>query len=105
MAEQKAPDSYVDSRRPELAEAMQLEFDAGKRNVDDVFESLKAKGYFTPRPRPWRIGAHERGLGRIDYAVLDRFGDLVVKAPNCETAELIILAVNAFEKPTEKKTE
>jgi hypothetical protein len=63
--------------------------------VGDAVESLEKKGYFTPRPRPWKLGFRDRGLGREDFAVLDRFGDLVVEVENKVDAELIILAVNA----------
>jgi len=63
--------------------------------MSEALESLKKKGYFTPRPRPWKLGYRDRGLGRGDFAVLDRFGDLVAEVANKEDAELIISAVNA----------
>ena len=64
---------------------------------------MMSKGYFTPPPRPWQLGALDRGMGRRDFVVLDRFGDLVVKVESCETDELIILAVNAHSELVIKK--
>jgi len=88
----KAPKSYLNRRRPPIAKAIDLE---GNMPMSEALESLKKKGYFTPRPRPWKLGYRDRGLGRGDFAVLDRFGDLVAEVANKEDAELIISAVNA----------
>ena len=63
--------------------------------MSEAIELLKRKGYYSPRPRPWQLGFKDRGLGRQDWAVLDRFGDLVAEVANKEDAELIISAVNA----------
>ncbi|MBI3633679.1 MAG: hypothetical protein HY226_05310 [Candidatus Vogelbacteria bacterium] len=90
----KAPESYLDCRRPSFLEAFVAEGDV---TLEEAIASLKRKGYFTPRPRPWQLGFHDRGLGRGDFAVLDRFGDLVAKIPEEEDAELIIAAVNAYK--------
>ncbi len=70
------PDSYLNARRPPLQEALSLE---GGTFIEAV-ESLKRKGYFTPPPRPWSLGVDDRGHGHMSYAVLDRFGDVVVEA-------------------------
>jgi len=86
-----APESYRDTKRPPLREAMRLE----TGNIDEVLASLTRKGYFEPPPRPWTLGAQDRGMGRENFAVLDRFEDLVVETPNRETAELIINAVKS----------
>lgn len=86
-----APKSYVNRRRPPLMEALRLE----GGTLEKATKALVRKGYFTPPPRPWQLGTHDRGMGRLDWVVVDRFGDLVVKAENRETAELIISAVNA----------
>lgn len=88
----RAPDSYLDCRRPPIAEAMRLE---GDMPIIEAIESLEKKGYFTPRPRPWKLGFRDRGLGRQDFAVLDHFGDLVVEVGRLADAELIVSAVNA----------
>lgn len=89
----KAPESYLEARRPPLQEALKLEGGTWAEAV----ESLQRKGYFAPRHRPWKIGYRDRGHGRVDYAVLDHFGDLVVEVPDGqETAELIIAAVNSY---------
>lgn len=82
-------------------EALQRE--KGCKTVGEATEVLKGKGYFTPRPRPWNLGVLDRGMGRMNWAVLDRFGDLVVKADDRETAELIISAVNAHSKSAIQK--
>jgi len=92
MAE-KPPESYLGSRRPPLREALALE----DGTVKQAMESLTRKGYFTPPPRPWVLGYNDRGLGHGDWAILDSFGDLVVKVPNRETADFIISAVNNLE--------
>jgi hypothetical protein len=91
MSSKTAPTSYLDQRRPPLLEALQLE----GGTLMERTESLKRKGYYTPPPRPWQLGVNDRGLGRGDYAVLDKFGDLVVAVENRETAEFIIDAVNS----------
>lgn len=85
-----APKSYVDARRPPLEEAMRLE----GGTLEKAIASLEAKGYFTPPPGPWQLGGKDRGHGHMNYAILDRFGDLVMEAPNQATAELVIEAVN-----------
>ena len=90
---EKAPESYLDCRRPPLQEALRLE---GNMTVLEAVDSLERKGYFTPRPRPWKLGYRDRGLGRGDFAVLDCFGDVVVEVPTQPDAELIISAVNAY---------
>ena len=89
-----APDSYLDARRPPLQEALAAE---GDMTIMEAVDSLTRKGYFTPRPRPWQLGRSDRGHGHGNYAVLDRFGDVVVEVPNREDAELIIAAVNAYQ--------
>ena len=65
--------------------------------IEEATSSLERKGYFTAQPRPWKLGFHDRGLGRGDFAVLDRFGDLVAETPERANAELIIAAVNAHK--------
>jgi len=72
----KAPKSYINRRRPLIIEAIKLE---GDMMMSEAIKSLERKGYFTPRPRPWKLGFRDRGLGRQDFAVLDRFGDLVAE--------------------------
>jgi hypothetical protein len=94
MAKKKAPKSYLDHRRPPLMEALKLE----GGTLMEATESLKRKGYYTPPPRPWQLGFNDRGLGRGDYAVLDKFGDLVVTVENRETAVFIIEAANSKDK-------
>ena len=91
----KAPKSYIDCKRPELQEAMLLESPDGNMTVGEAIESLKKKGYFTPHPRPWKLGFQNRGLGRSVFAVLDFFGDLVAEVESQTDAELIISAVNS----------
>ncbi len=91
----KAPKSYLNCKRPPLQEAMLLEGDV---TMAEAIESLKRKGYFTARPRPWKLGFRDRGLGRGDFAVLDRFGDVVVEIESQADAELIISSVNKAEK-------
>lgn len=93
----KAPKSYENRKRPPLADAIRVEGDV---TVEQAIASLERKGYFTARPRPWKLGFHDRGLGHGDFAVLDHFGDLVAKTPQRADAELIIAAVNAY-KPSE----
>jgi len=87
----KAPRSYLNRRRPPISEAVCLE---GDMSVSEAVKSLERKAYFTPRPRPWKLGYRDRGLGRQDYAVLDRFRDLVAEVVSRADAELIISAVN-----------
>ncbi len=91
MAE-AAPDSYLDHKRPPLREALVLE----GGTWSEAIASLERKGYFTAPPRPWTLGFKDRGHGRNDYAVLDKFGDLVAEAENRETAGFIIKAVNSY---------
>ena len=88
------PESYLDQRRPPLPEALQAE---GDMTLEEAMASLERKGYFTPRPRPWKLGFRDRGLGHGDFAVLDRFGDLVAETPNREDAEFIVAAANAHK--------
>ena len=88
-----APESYLDERRPPLLDAIRAEGDV---TIEEATTSLERKGYFTARPRPWTLGFHDRGLGHGDFAVLDRFGDLVAETPGRADAELIIEAVNAY---------
>ena len=90
----KAPESYLDQRRPPLLEALEAEGDV---TLEEAMALLKRKGYFTPRPRPWKLGFHDRGHGRGDFAVLDRFGDLVAKTSDCEDAKFIVEAANAHK--------
>ena len=89
-----APESYLNQRRPPLLEALQVE---GNMTLEEATASLERKGYFTARPRPWKLGFRDRGLGHGDFAVLDRFDDLVTETPNREDAELIMVAVNAYK--------
>jgi len=89
----KAPDSYYDSPRPDLPEALNLEEGTLKERI----ASLQEKGYFSPPPRPWCLGKSDRGLGRSDYAILDKFGKVVAEfGNNHETASVIIEAINAI---------
>ena len=90
-----APESYINCRRPPLLEALALEGDV---SFVEATGSLISKGYFTPPPRPWHLGAHDRGMDRQDWAVLDKFGDLVVETKDRETAEFIISAVNTYSE-------
>lgn len=87
----KAPNSYLNRRRPPLMEALKLE----GGTMMEAIDSLTRKGYYTVPPRPWKVGFKDRGMGRGDYAVLDRFGDVVVEAPNRQTAEFIVEAANS----------
>jgi hypothetical protein len=89
----RAPKSYVDRRRPPLADALRAEGDV---TLEEAIASLERKGYFTPRPGPWKLGFCDRGMGRRDYVVLDRFGDPVTPPLERVDADLIITAVNAF---------
>lgn len=91
----KAPKSYVDQQRPPLRDAIMAE--EGDVTIKEALVSLKNKGYFTARPRPWKLGFHERGLGHGDFAVVDRFGDLVAEISQLADALLIIEAVNAYK--------
>lgn len=93
----KAPKSYLDCKRPPMMEAILLE---GDMPIVEAVGSLEKKGYFTPLPRPWKLGFRDRGLGRGDFAVLDRFGDLVVETSSQSNAKLIISAVNANSQET-----
>ena len=89
-----APESYVDRQRPPLMDAIRAEGDV---TIAEATTSLERKGYFTARPRPWTLGFCDRGLDHGDFAVLDRFGDLVAETPQRADAELIIAAVNAYK--------
>ena len=89
-----APESYLNERRPPLLDAIRAE---GNVTIENAVASLKRKGYFTARPRPWKLGFHDRGLDHRDFAVLDRFDDLVAEIPERANAELIIEAVNAHK--------
>lgn len=88
-----APESYLDQRRPPLAEAVELE---GGTYLE-ALKSLREKGYFTPPPKPWVIGVSSRGEGRNSYSVRDKFGDLIAEMPNHEVAQLVVKAVNAYK--------
>ncbi len=90
MAE--APESYRDRRRPPLLDAIRAEGDV---TIDEAMATLERKGYFEPRSRPWSVGFHDRELGRGDYVILDRFGDVVTGPLERVDAELIVAAVNA----------
>jgi hypothetical protein len=90
----KAPESYENIKRPPVREAIIAE---GDMTIGDALISLERKGYFTARPRPWKIGFRDRGMGSGDFAVLDCFGDLVAETPERADAELIIAAVNAYK--------
>lgn len=87
----KAPESYLNARRPPVKDALELE----KGSIEERVKALDRKGYFTPPPGPWSVGRQDRGFGHYDYAVLDCFGDVVVEAKNEDTAQLIVAAVNA----------
>ena len=92
----KAPRSYRNRQRPPLTDAMRAEGDV---TIGEAIASLTRKGYFTARPRPWNLGVRDRGHDHVDFAVLDRFGDLVAATPQRADAELIIAAVNAYKRP------
>src|SRR3989344_2173855 len=89
----KPPRSYRNRRRPALDDALRME---GNVTLDAATKSLVRKGYFTPPPRPWSAGVRDRGLGRYSYAVLDRFGDVVVTGVK-EVVEFIVDAANAYK--------
>lgn len=89
--ETTAPESYLNERRPPFHEALATE----GLPFNEAMESLKRKGYFTPKARPWQLGYQDRGLGSGDYAVLDRYGDVVAEKLSREDAEFIIAAANA----------
>ena len=88
----KPPASYLNRRRPDILEAIKAE---GDILLVEALEILKRKGYFTPPPRPWKVAFRDRGHGHGDFAVIDRFGDVVAEVARCEIAELIVNAVNA----------
>ncbi len=91
----KAPKSYVDKRRPPLFKALRAE---GCASMEEALASLVRKGYFTAKPRPWKIGFRDRGLGHGDYGILDRFGGLIADLGSSQAdAELIVAAVNAYK--------
>jgi hypothetical protein len=91
----KPPKSYLNCKRPPIEEALKLE----GGTMGEAMASLERKGYFTPPPRPWTLGFKGRGLGRGDFAVLDRFNELIVETKDHATAELIVSAVNAASGP------
>lgn len=86
----KAPDSYLNAKRPPLLDAFGLE----KGSFDQKLASLTSKGYYTARPRPWGLARSNRGHGRGDFAILDAFDDIVVEGVDQASAELIIAMVN-----------
>ena len=88
------PESYVDRQRPTLMDAIRAEGDV---TIAEATASLERKGYYTARPRPWMLGFRDRGLGHGDFAVLDRFGDLVAETSQRADAELIIAAANTYK--------
>lgn len=91
----KAPRSYRVSDRPEIIRALALESGI----LEEATEALRRKGYFDPPPRPWKVGCSDRGAGRSSYAVLDRYGHVVVETGDClETAKLIVVAVASYHK-------
>jgi hypothetical protein len=90
-----APESYLNAKRPAVMEAVRAE---GDMSFDEALASLERKGYFTPPPRPWSVGYRDRGHGHGNFAVLDKFGDVVVEAPSQETAEFIVKSSNAFKE-------
>ena len=94
-----APKSYLNRRRLPILEAIDLE---GNMSISDALESLQRKGYYSPRPRPWKLGFSDRGLGRGDFAILDHFGDLVAKVENYADAELIVFVVNNAKHARQK---
>ncbi|MFH0987787.1 MAG: hypothetical protein V1763_00240 [Parcubacteria group bacterium] len=69
---------------------------------EEAYASLKNKGYFTPMPRPWKIGSKDQGLGHITLAILDKYGDVVADNIQRQDAELIIKTVNAHAKRASK---
>lgn len=75
-------------------EAIQAEGDVP---LVEALASLRRKDYFTPRPRPWKLGVRNRGHGHVDYGVLDCFDDSVVENLERADAELIVAAVNAYK--------
>jgi hypothetical protein len=91
---EKAPESYLDCKRPPILEALRLEGDV---TIEEAIRSLQRKGYYAPSPRPWQLGFRDRGMGRVNLVVLDRFGDLVAEVENQTDAGLIISAVNAVK--------
>ena len=89
----RPPKCYRNAKRPPLAYA--AAFEGG--TIKEAIKALEKKGYFEPPPRPWQLGVWSRGMGRESFAILDRFGDVVVKEIDQSTAELIISAVNAYK--------
>lgn len=89
----KPPKSYRNAKRPPLIEALKME----GGTIEEATKSLEKKGYFEPPPRPWKLGADDRGMGRDNFAILDRFGDMVVEVKDRSIAELIIFAVNSYK--------
>lgn len=95
------PVSYLDAPRPDVNEAFDMETQANPdlKTMDEVWEVLKKKGFFTPNPRPWAIGFRDRGHGHGDYGVMDKFGKVIIENILYENAVLIVDAVNAFVPP------
>ncbi|MBP6886291.1 MAG: hypothetical protein KBC02_03575 [Candidatus Pacebacteria bacterium] len=99
--EQRAPISYRNRRRPPLFEAMQLENTEPitSRDVnDDTLARLERKGFFSPRPWPWRIGFRDRGHGHGDYAIIDRFGDPVAENISLADIKIILKAMRSLKR-------
>ncbi len=93
------PELYLNERRPPLLEAIRAESEVNESmTFEEAVASLESKGYFTPRPGPWKLGFQDRGMGHGDYGVLDRFGDVVAESLGREDAELIVAAVNAYKR-------
>ena len=90
----KGPESYIDQPRPELLDAIKAEGDVPVR---EAMDTLERKGYFTANPRPWQLSIHDRGLRRMDWVILDRFGGFVAEIPERANANLIIAAVNSHK--------
>ncbi len=88
-----APESHFDALQPIPAGALAI---GDSLPVDQAVESVRGDS-LAPKPRPWQLGYHDRGLGRGDYAVLDRFGEVVIEKLSRKDAELIIAAVNAYK--------
>lgn len=96
----KAPKSYRNRRRPPQDEALAAEGDV---TIQDAVNQLVAKGYFEAPARPWKLGRADRGMGRGDYAVLDRFGDVVFEVKYRAHGEFVVAAVNAYKPMKDKK--
>lgn len=92
-APQKAPESYLHSRRIPINEAMALE---GDLPMVEALKKLEEKGYFTPNPQPWQVAFRDRGMGHGDYLVVDTFGDIVVDHVTRENAIFIVEGASAM---------